>query len=296
MKHEFDHHSGRQLFVRLKELFNSGGAFQVTNLQFVFVCGGKLELSSGSMRSAFLSWVETEFPTLIPIRAESAFQKTQLLDPAEFPNLARFEKLIAEVADCVIIFPESEGSYAELGLFSGFREIRNKTLVVNKLIYQASNSFLQLGPIDEINSKSRFRPALHFNPDASPIDFEPVRVTLLERLKFRERRRRLAPLKYEELGLQQKLVLSHEFIRLFKTISLEALLDCFREVFGNVFPSQIRKVVSLLLAMESVEYKEEILSVRDGQTSYLEYGGEGPSTFIAYATLLRAKQDNIMFT
>jgi hypothetical protein len=296
MRHEFDHYGGRQLFLRLKELFNSGGAFQITNLQFVFVCGGKLDPASGSMRSAFLNWVTIQFPSLVPIRAEAAFEKTQLLEPSEFPNLGRFEKLIAAVADCVIIFPESEGSYAELGLFSAIADIRKKILVVNKLKYQASNSFLQLGPIDEINIASRFRPALHFNPDTPPIDFEPVKTTLIERLKFRERRKRLAPLTYRDLDMQQKLVLSHEFIRLFRTISLEALLDSFRQVFGNVFPAQIRKVVSLLLAMESIEYKEDTLSIRHQPSSYLEYDGEDPNEFIAYTAVVRAKQDDVMFT
>src|ERR1700686_658204 len=102
MANELDHYDGRQLLVRLTRLFNSGDAFQVTNLHFVFVCGGT---SSNSMRSQFLKWVGPEFPSLVPIRAEAAFQKTQLLEPSEFPNLSRFEKLIADVADCVVIFP-----------------------------------------------------------------------------------------------------------------------------------------------------------------------------------------------
>lgn len=296
MKHELDHYDGRQLLSRLNGLFNSGGAFQIRDLHFVFVCGGDLEPSSGTMRSAFLSWVGAQFPSLVPIRAEAAFQKTQLLEPSEFPNLGRFEKLIADVADCVVIFPESEGSYAELGLFSNVREIRKKILVVNKIKYQASNSFLQLGPIDEINAGSRFRPALHLDPNTRPVDFTPVKTTLVERLKYRERRKKLAPWKYGELDMQQKLIVSHELIRLFGRISMEALLECFRSVFGNVRPYEVRKLVSLLLGMETIEYADGVLSIRHGGRSYVEYKGPDPGEFIAHATLVLAKQDRVMST
>jgi hypothetical protein len=260
MAHELDHYDGRQLLVRLNRLFNSGDAFQVTNLHFVFVCGGT---SSGSMRSQFLEWVGPEFPSLIPIRAEAAFQKTQLLEPSEFPNLGHFEKLIADVADCVVIFPESEGSYAELGLFSNVPKIRKKILVVNKLRYQASNSFLQLGPIDEINSKSRFRPALHLDPNAAPMDFEPVKTTLVERLKYRDHRKRVAPLKYNDLNMQQKLIMSHELVRLFGKISVEALLECFRVIFGDVKPYQIRKLNTRTKCLQFMTIVRPISSTRN---------------------------------
>jgi hypothetical protein len=294
MKHELDHYSGRQLLSRLNKLFNSGGAFQIRDLHFVFVCGGSLEPSSGTMRSAFLSWVSAKFPSLVPIRAEAAFQKTQLLDPSEFPNLARFEKLIAGVADCVVIFPESEGSYAELGLFSNVRDIRKKILVVNKIKYQSSNSFLQLGPIDEINAGSRFRPALHLDPNIPPVDFTPVKTTLVERLKYRERRKKLAPWEYANLDMQQKLVVSHELIRLFGKISVQALIECFRSVFGNVKPYEIRKLASLLLGMETIEYADDLLAFRHGARSYVEYDEADPAEFTARATLLMAKQDKVM--
>jgi hypothetical protein len=295
MEHELDHYDGRQLLVRLGELFNAGGAYQNKELHFVFVCGGKLDPATGSMRSAFLSWVGPQFPSLIPIRAEAAFQKTQLLNPAEFPNLGRFETLIAGVADCVVIFPESEGSYAELGLFSNIPDIRKKTLVVNLIKYQASNSFLQLGPIDEINVKSRFRPALHVDPNAPPIDFAPIRTILVERLKYRERRKRLAPLKYAQLDLQQKLIASHELIRLFGKISLDALFECFRAVFGDVKQYEIRKLVSLLLGMETIEYLDEMLGPRHHDKSYVEFDkGADPAEFSAKATLVLAKHDNLM--
>jgi hypothetical protein len=291
MAHELDHYDGRQLLVRLTRLFNSGDAFQVTNLHFVFVCGGT---SPSCMRSQFLKWVGPEFPSLVPILAEAAFQKTQLVEPSEFPNLSRFEKLIADVADCVVIFPESAGSYAELGLFSNLREIRKKILVVNELRFQASNSFLQLGPIDEINTKSRFRPALHLDPNAAPLDFGPVKTTLVERLKSRGHRKRVSPLKYNDLDMQQKLVISHEIVRLFGKVSMEAVIECFRVIFGDVNPNQIRRSVSLLLAIKKLEYEDQMLTILDHHTSYLEYEGQDPEEFVAAATIFLTRQGKVM--
>jgi hypothetical protein len=94
--------------------------------------------------------------------------------------------------------------------------------------------------------------------------------------------------------MQQKLIMSHELVRLFGKISVEALLECFRVIFGDVKPYQIRKLVSLLLAIEKIEHKDEMLTIHDHRTSYLEYEKQDPEVFIAAATIFLTKQDKVM--
>jgi len=42
----------------------------------------------------------------------------------KFLNLSQFEYVLAAVADCVVIIPESVGSWAETGYFSAIAGIR----------------------------------------------------------------------------------------------------------------------------------------------------------------------------
>ena len=55
-----------------------------------------------------------------------------------FLNLAEFERALANIADCILIFPESPGSLSELGYFAAFDELRQKCLIVNDLRRQAA--------------------------------------------------------------------------------------------------------------------------------------------------------------
>ena len=70
------------------------------------------------MRSRFVDWAKVELPNVITLLAEKAFRDTYFHDPPETLNLSTFETQIAEIADCVVIFLESVGSFAEIGFFS----------------------------------------------------------------------------------------------------------------------------------------------------------------------------------
>ena len=96
------------------------------------------------MRSEFLRWSTKNFPEVVTLLAEDAYRHTKIYDQPETVNLSEFEQIIGTVADCVLLFPESEGSFAELGLFSNTAEIRRKILVANAIVYQSKDSFLNL--------------------------------------------------------------------------------------------------------------------------------------------------------
>jgi hypothetical protein len=108
------------------------------------------------MRRQFLKHMGKSTPSILPVLAEDAFPH-QLIER----DLKYFEGFLALAADCVVIFVESVGSYAETGLFSAFdRRVVNKTLIVNTRERSDKPSFLNLGPIRLISRRSMFQEAI----------------------------------------------------------------------------------------------------------------------------------------
>jgi len=95
----------------------------------------------------------------ITLLAESAYQQTYSEDAPELINLGTFERLIAEICDGVLIFPESVGSYAEIGFFSN-TSVKKRVLVANEEPHYSRDSFMNLGPILTIDRASSLRPAI----------------------------------------------------------------------------------------------------------------------------------------
>ncbi len=243
--------AGTSLLSEVRNLFEKRRVFRRNDVPFVFVCGGPI--SENTIRKQFLDWSKKELPGIVIVLAEQAFRDTFFHDPPETYNLSVFESLIADISDCVILFPESPGAYAEMGLFSSAREIRKKTLVVNDLQYQAEDSFVNLGPITTINSKSFLRPTLHVQPkNPNGIDFSPIR-DRLGRLMNRKHRKSLAHRSYSELNRQDRFVIIMEIINLLHVTSLNGLIHCIRVAFDTVKQKEIKQLLSILVASTCVE-------------------------------------------
>jgi hypothetical protein len=148
---------------------------------FVFVCGGTLA-SDDSIRKHFLTWAGARDGSEVFFVAESGYKSLMAAPDPRFQNLAHFESALASLADCVIIFIESPGAFAELGLFSGSEEIARKTLLVNAMAHQALDSFISIGPIATINAASLYQPCLYFNYQDQ---LEPIFSEILTRMHSR---------------------------------------------------------------------------------------------------------------
>jgi hypothetical protein len=207
MDEQFAHEKGRQILTEVADLFRSKPIFRRKNLHLLFVCGAASRTNGESMRAQFIHWAGPNLPQCIFLFAEEAYRNTLFHDPPETLNLAVFEAIIAEASDCVLIFPESVGSFAEMGFFSGSSTVRRKTLVANDLCYQATDSFANLGPIAAINSKSFLRPTIHLQRVDGVVDFAPLKERL-ERLLNRSHRIRIPYSHYKNLTYGQKLIVT----------------------------------------------------------------------------------------
>ena len=56
------------------------------------------------------------------------------------------ENILADSVDCIVIFPESPGSFAEIGAFSNNEKLAKKMIVLSNKKYKYDKSFINYGP------------------------------------------------------------------------------------------------------------------------------------------------------
>jgi hypothetical protein len=259
----FSDAGSKRLVDTASDLFKSERVFATRDRHFLFVCGGSVEPGSQSMRAQFLGWASVELPDFIILNAEDAFRETLSHKPLTLISLSRFESLIADISDCVLIFPESEGSFAELGVFSRVKLIRDKTLVANKLEYQAAQSFVNLGPIREIQRLVYINCEPHVN-------FSPVKEGLRP-LSYRSRRRRFHYRAYGTLRWSDRLLAVWGLLDIFDGLTLEDLHAAVKSTFGFASFQDLRHLLSILLTAGYVVRCEEYFSPAVDKQPLLEF-------------------------
>ncbi len=116
----------------------------------IFICGGATSSVTAeapiSIRDAFL-----RAPNNPSLRGRDYILAEDVnlfyLGNSNYSDLLEFEVDLAQLTELIIIFPESSGSFVELGAFSITKEISERLLVVIRDKYYGAESFLRLGPI-----------------------------------------------------------------------------------------------------------------------------------------------------
>jgi hypothetical protein len=262
MSELFSNDAGKHLLASLRQVFKEKRVYHRRKNRFImFVCGGRLDEGELSLRKQFVVWAETNLPDFVCLLAEEALKDSFGQEGRRFVNLAKFESILADVADCVLIFPESPGSFAEAGFFSNSKVIRKKTLVINPLQLQTSESFLNLGPIDTISSFSFLKPTVLLNA----LDFTPIRSRLQDRVKLPEHRERLPYLKFTQFNFKQKLLVVFELLRLLRLADLKTLRIVLRACFDATPQySELTHILRILLAARFIRREAEYFRVVPG--------------------------------
>ena len=190
MGHPFAHPQSGAVLERVALLYRAKGIYASRDRRIIFVCGGPTSGrgATKTMRSRFIRYAQKNLKNYRIFVAEAAY-KDYVNQPAnDFFNVAEFEELIASVSDCIVLFPESPGSFAEAGFFAKSIEIRKKVLLVNDLQLQSTDSFVNIGPVDLFNTLSKFKPALQLNYSSrTPIGFRHIRQRIESRVPTRQR-------------------------------------------------------------------------------------------------------------
>ena len=269
MDQPFSHPTGERLLSEVRSIFQNKPIFHRRDKPFVFVCGGSTKGRSRTLRRKFLEWAERSVRNVVFVLAEDAYDYTHLYDPPEVVNLSDFEGVIGEIADCVLVFPESAGSYAELGLFSSHQIISSKTLVVNPIAYASEESFVNLGPIATIDRSSFMRPSLPLASRKRTYNFSSIR-TRLQRIVKTDRRKSFTYKPYRSLTKLEKFLVILELIHLFQFLTFEDLEKCLLWTFDSAVRKEIEPLLSVLLGMGFVQVKDRYYMLASGETSLLE--------------------------
>eukprot|EP01133_Synstelium_polycarpum_P018996 gene18996-22739_t len=77
-------------------------------------------------------------------------------------SLLALESILANSVDAIVIFPESPGSFAEIGAFSNDEKLRNKIICFANKKFQRNKSFINYGPLRLVKS-SKSGTVAHIN-------------------------------------------------------------------------------------------------------------------------------------
>ena len=257
MGHPFSHPSAKSLLRRVAVLFSASDTFILKDSNIVFVCGGPLVKGSmddkPSMRKLFCDYAKENLKILRLFLAEDAEKDYVSHDDPDFHNIGEFEEIIGSVSDCLIIFPESPGSFAELGYFSAQLKLRKKILIVNDYTLQGEDSFISRGPIEIIDKHSDFKPTIQmqFTQEAN---FDMVKKRLEKRITG-SKRSKFQFTDYNSLTGKEKFFIVFSLVELFVTITFDALEFCFKSVFAHSNKEDLRHLLSILVAAKLVVRK-----------------------------------------
>ena len=127
------------------------GGFIVQNLpDYIFLCGGNLADYDHALRAHFYKQIDLTDPDL--------FKKIRLAEDADkwylsrvlYKDLLELEEYVAGLSACILLFLESPGAIAELGVFSQTPNLKEKLVVVIEESFYAEDSFIRHGPIERI--------------------------------------------------------------------------------------------------------------------------------------------------
>ena len=242
----------RRLLLNIRDTFRTKEIVEVHRKPLLFVCGGATNGPQSSLRKEFLVWAAIELTDFLFLLAEDAMQDSFANEGRYFVNLSKFESLIADVSDGVLIFPESEGSYAELGYFS-HAEVKRKTFVANRIAFQTSDSFINHGPIHSIESTSYLKQVRLTTTDEGVTDFTPIKNRLQQAIKMPEDRRRVEYGRFASLNFRHRRSLTFELVRLLQLANLDTIRYAIAKCFDPANPSK-KDVTNLLRILQAARW------------------------------------------
>lgn len=262
-----------KLLASLKGLFSQGQAFLLAHQHLSFVCGAREDPSKDvPLRKLFLDYLECHDGgnTIRPILAEQTIEEFLGAKRDAALELGKFEKLIADCVDSIVIFPESPGSFAELGFFAATPEVLKKSLIANHEENQG-NSFINLGLMPFYNRDSVYKPMIIIGANQD-FGFAQIKDRLLLNNSGAKYRKRFPIDDFKTLNSKHKLIVLHELIRAFGYIREEHLFQVLPLLFKSYDLSDVHRLLAILVAMRYVsrnEYGDYV--IKNDAPGLLEY-------------------------
>ena len=114
----------------------------------IFLCGASVsDQTTGRHKMAELLKDKDRYELLYP---EDLFD--DLLAGQGQHSLLSLENILADSVDAIVLFPESPGSFSELGAFASNERLTNKLICIGQKKYAKAKSFINYGPVRNIKS------------------------------------------------------------------------------------------------------------------------------------------------
>jgi hypothetical protein len=220
-----------------------------------FICGGTSSNGVRALRHQFLDRVTVPPIRIVPVLAERTFAH-QLVER----NLQKFEEFLASTADCVLVFVESPGSFAETGLFAALPQVVEKTFIVNTRNEAQENSFLNTGPIKLIRKASQFDSVFELaEKTVSASDADGIVERILSTCTKYDNALVFHPeKKFSDLKLLLQLGCVHLIVTLVRAASSDLVTYVLRNYFRAVDREIVERLLSLLTGINLLKRTDEL--------------------------------------
>lgn len=251
-----ENEAAKRLLSSLDCLFHNGQAFLLPHQHLTFVCGARTKEGGVSLRTQFLEYLSANNPenSVLPILAEQAIDEFLGAGVDTAIELGTFENLIADCVDSILIFPESPGSFAELGFFAANPDVLKKTLIANKDSFQG-NSFINLGLIPLFNRDSVYKPMIIIGEN-----IEAGFAQVIERLRLKDvaakYKKRFPNSEFKTQSHKHQIIALYELIRVFGYITEENLFSIIHIVFKSYDLEVVHRLLAILVAINYIHRNE----------------------------------------
>ncbi len=269
---------------KTEAFFARGDLYFSTDSHLCFVCGAADPRPGDppKLRRQFLDWAKENEQKLVCVLAENAVTDLlrQVDERHKNNDLGVIENVIANTVDSLLLFPESPGSFAELGLFSANDAICKKMMIAVLAEHQG-DSFITLGPIKAVGLKSSFIPLPIVLREPYNDAFRQIADRLLGEAKNKRNYRRRYSLKqWKDYEKREQLAILDCIFDIVGICTEDDLFEIISKRFGGHERSEIRLLTGLLAALDRVVRTEDADIVRrqlSGRNPFIE-GGENELT------------------
>lgn len=218
-----------------------------------------------SQRKQFLEYTQQLEPDLNFVTIEKLYDDLKNFGSnlkgidARRTKLVELELKAIEQSYSLIVFPESVGSYAELGYFTALKHTLKKVYVVNHYQFTGHNSYLN-HLVDEVHNERDLRPmSIDFyseNIQSTQRQYDEVIENLVN--KYQEKKYK----KYQKTDKMLPLAVLFELLTMFPNLTFSFLYERTNDILKKVIDTtscskdDFSAIISLLVVSGHIKRKE----------------------------------------
>ena len=272
-------------FSKISFVFNNIDLIR-EHLDIIFVFGSN-DNSPNSGRSLFMSYINEKNTPFKFITIEKLYKDLRTFAfkrrgiTSEKIKLAHLEYIAIKNAFSILIFPESPGSFAELGYFSAKEDTRKKIIVSNKLKYNIKSTYVN--SIIEIIHQDKEIKEILYTDDENTLYFNQYIERLLD--NYTDYNEEIFKAKDKVSNEMYQLSVLYEIIRLFPGLIYTELLFSVRYFFDKLsikvddVETYLKSMISLLVISNLIKREEfgysqktnNVFKVVDGNFSCFKF-------------------------